>query len=172
MRPLLFLVVSCFPLLSLTCSCLPAAEASGASPAGLAILIFLCLALGFPCFCLRSLVIPCFLLLCFHVLLASLLIGFPGVPSLSLAFPCFLFPALAFSSFICKEFGDDMFHIYWWWHVPHLFGKGSVIKWGTCHHWNISRSIWNMSSPNFFPNTSRTCHHQLCWAMLALAGFC
>ena len=97
--PLLFLVVSCFPLLSLTCFCLPAAEASGASSAGLAILIFLCLALGFPCFCLRSLVIPCFLLLCFHVLLASLLIGFPVVPSLSLAFPCFLFPALAFSSF-------------------------------------------------------------------------
>ena len=97
--PLLFLVVSCFPLLSLTCSCLPATEASGASPAGLAILIFLCLALGFPCFCLRSLVIPCFLLLCFHVLLASLLIGFPGVPSLSLAFPCFPFPALAFSAF-------------------------------------------------------------------------
>ena len=97
---------------------------------------------------------------------------FPWRSLTPLAFPCFLFPALAFSSFICPEFGDDMFPIYWWWHVPHLFGKGSVIKWGTCHHQNVSRPIWNMSSPNFFPNTSRTCHHQLCWAMLALAGFC
>ena len=48
-----------------------------------------------------------------YVLWYFLLCGFPSVPSLSLAFPCFLFPALAFFSFICKEFGDDMFPIYW-----------------------------------------------------------
>ena len=93
--PSLSLAVLCFPLLVLAC---PSREASGASPAGLAIPSFLWLSLGFPCF------FPAFSR--YPLLsLASLVCMFSGTFffvvslafSLSIAFPCFLLPSLAFS---------------------------------------------------------------------------
>ena len=89
-RSLLLLASPYFSLLSIACSCLPVAEASEASSAGLALPSFLLFSLCFP---LLFLVFSCFLTFsCFvslRVLWHCLLGGFPGISCLSIAFLCF-----------------------------------------------------------------------------------